>query len=500
LVGRGYGLFESLPRDGDDSSRRLRRVSADRVLGSELREKLAVNKIDGRGKIIPGGDLSSIDLHVIGRDSDGRALGKKGTPLPERWMTPERITVVGGKEVNISHPARTLYYKLHQGRNYDFTDLDRLVETGALSEQDLFEVKQVLAEERQADYSMIDRALAPIADRLAEASDAGEVFAAFANSPTFIEHMTPEKEETLRKIAERLAMAEDRTPAGLTKEMIAFAGLDRQHDQRQMCIERLIGKLNENKKMVQARKEIGEVGGEKKTLRIEGFTAGLENLTASVLNRLQDREHVLLAISGKSGSGKSELARQLRDQLGEQGVKATVVSSDDFYDSEDPRRPQDKHLDHERLHGLFRDLQAGKASGKYEPSSVIIIEGLQTIDDKVVGQTPDMRAHVETDFSQRMGRRLVRDERIGYRNAGVSLDMLAKVAVSNPELIRKFETDVDTDHCDFVIENDHKEPHEPEIFIQNNELVFVIDGQMKESRRLSQDEKMAILALGFDER
>lgn len=143
LLRRGFALFESQTRDDVNGPRRLKRVSADQVRRSGG-ENVAVNRVDERGKIIPGGDLNSIDLHLIRRDAEGRGVGNKGTPLPERWMFPSQRGMSGGPEISTSHPARTLYYKLYQGRNYDFTDLDRLAETGVLTEQDIDEVEQVL--------------------------------------------------------------------------------------------------------------------------------------------------------------------------------------------------------------------------------------------------------------------------------------------------------------------------------------------------------------------
>jgi hypothetical protein len=136
---------------------------------------------------------------------------------------------------------------------------------------------------------------------------------------------------------------------------------------------------------------------------------------------------------------------------------------------------------------------------RYQPASVIIVEGLQTIDDKTVGQTPDLRTHVETDFGQRMGRRFARDERVGFRNIKSSLEVIASTAVNHPELIQKFEASPDTSHCDFIVKNDYEEPDQPEVVIRGDEFVFEIGGKVKESRKLSPEERQAVIDLGFME-
>jgi uridine kinase len=193
------------------------------------------------------------------------------------------------------------------------------------------------------------------------------------------------------------------------------------------------------------------------------------------------------------------MARQMRERLAEQGTEAVIVSSDDFYEGGSAERPQDKRLNLEKLHQAIDKLRAGEPVGPYEAAPVVLVEGLQAIDDEVVGQTPDLRAHVETDFSQRMGRRLVRDAKVGYRDVKSSLETIAKLATDNPDVFRQFEASPEVSHVDMVIENDYQEPDEPSIVVQGNQLVFSVGGQVQESRRLTPEERKAVLDLGFEE-
>ncbi|MFH2062546.1 MAG: hypothetical protein ABIJ46_00120 [bacterium] len=233
--------------------------------------------------------------------------------------------------------------------------------------------------------------------------------------------------------------------------------------------------------------------------RIEGFDVGLKRIEAKVRQLLAEKDRLLLAVSGKSGSGKTELARQLGERLRGQGVETTVISTDDFYENDDPDNPQKKELNLGRLHDVIAKLQDGHPVDRYEPAPAIIVEGLQTIDDGVVGQAPDLRAYVETGFGQRMGRRLVRDDRNGHRDPKKSLEVFVSVAVNHPELVQKFEGTPDTSGCDFLIENDYREEGDPGIAVRGEELVFTLGGEVRESRKLSKEEKKAVLALGVEE-
>jgi uridine kinase len=247
--------------------------------------------------------------------------------------------------------------------------------------------------------------------------------------------------------------------------------------------------LQDQRQINQVRRELG-LAEERGPQRLETFREGLDQLAERTRELLKGQDRALVVISGKTGSGKSELARQMRETLTKDGVEVALISTDDFYATR-PDRPGERELDLAKLHETVTRL--------HRPGSVVLVEGLQAIDDQVVGEKPDLRAHVETDFGQRMGRRLVRDAKLGYRDVKTTLDMLTTAAVNNPDAILKFETSPNVDYVDLLVENDYREPEDPELAVRGNALVFSVGGQARELRQLTQAERAAVLKLGIQE-
>lgn len=138
---RGYGLFVSLQKDPNDekSKRIMRRIGADAARERyAMREPLLIAAIDGAGRIPEDGatPLNFIDVHVVQRDGERRAIGVGGVMLPEAWFAPQPQGF-HGRAINRSHPAKVAYYKVFQGRAYDGTDLRKLAEIGALTGEDV---------------------------------------------------------------------------------------------------------------------------------------------------------------------------------------------------------------------------------------------------------------------------------------------------------------------------------------------------------------------------
>jgi len=242
-----------------------------------------------------------------------------------------------------------------------------------------------------------------------------------------------------------------------------------------------------------------ERGGPPKPVRTDGFEAGLRDLAARIVDCLGRKENVVAAVCGKTGSGKSEMARQLHGRLSEGGIGATIVGTDDFYINGDPERPQDRDLDLERVHAAIASLLAGRASGDYAPAKVVIVEGIHTIADGAVGRRPDIRAYIEADFEQRIGRRIIRDARSGYRSIKAALDVAIFLATEHPQAFYRFEMEPDLSRVDAVIVNDYREPGDPRIIVHGDRLIFSVDGKVIESRRLTPEEKGAVLKIGVVE-
>ena len=73
-------------------------------------------------------------------------MGDKGVELPEKWFegypVQFRDTII-----NLSHPAKVAYFKLHGTRDYDLTDLKALTETSKLTSEDVADIGKVVQAE-----------------------------------------------------------------------------------------------------------------------------------------------------------------------------------------------------------------------------------------------------------------------------------------------------------------------------------------------------------------
>ena len=195
LLAHGYGFFLSTI-DAKTGEKIERRVGY-KTFGSLESEHRLVCAIDENGGLVEGAVLSAVDLHLITRDEEGQALGIHGVPIPEKWVQPYPIDFKG-HQINISHPGKILYYKLHQGRDYDFTDIDRLVETGKLTVEDVDDVAEAYEKEFKANLIRARKRFAPISaeitadttpEQIADLFFKDEEFsrAGEANRPTFVE-------------------------------------------------------------------------------------------------------------------------------------------------------------------------------------------------------------------------------------------------------------------------------------------------------------------------
>lgn len=207
LAKNGYGLFLSYLKNPEDpkSKRLMKRVGAAGFRGAAGQEHYMIVAIDEKGKILKGEHLNFIDTHLIQRGPEGKPLGYGEVFLPEEWLEP-RPMEFQGEIINLSHPARVAYYKLHMKRKYDTKDLEELARTGQLSVADMDAIEKVMQEElenykkRGADF------LRPVWEKIKEDMNADEIFKLFAEDPKLSEAAkTPEGTKKFKDLSKQFA-------------------------------------------------------------------------------------------------------------------------------------------------------------------------------------------------------------------------------------------------------------------------------------------------------
>lgn len=246
-------------------------------------------------------------------------------------------------------------------------------------------------------------------------------------------------------------------------------------------------KLVDASKSQEELKKIREAirGNELRDKKVEGFNNAYVLIEKEIDNILNNKEKVLVSLAGKSGSGKTFFSEELKNRLIEKGKSSVLISSDNFY--KEHKSIEDKELDVEKLQNEIKKMQ--------EEFDIVLVEGFQTIDNNTLGQKPDFKTFISSDFGERLATKLDRDSKT-FRGLEDSLDLIVKAFVHNPEIGKKFEGDIDMSDVDLEILNNYKNPNNPELYIQNNELVFSSSGETKK-RKLNNEELEILKKVGI---
>ena len=141
---------------------------------------------------------------------------------------------------------------------------------------------------------------------------------------------------------------------------------------------------------------------------------------------------IVIGVAGGTGSGKTTLARRLREQFGEHEV--TVLNHDSYYKRHDEMPFEERcllnydHPDAFDTHLLVEHLRQLKARQSIHcpvysyvdhnrtdqtveifPTKVLIVEGILIFQDPVLREMFDIKIFVETDADERILRRCLRD-------------------------------------------------------------------------------------------
>jgi len=178
LAKNGYGLFVS--HTGEDGKNILERVGANNI--SDDGKYLMIAAIDKDGKIRGDEKLTFIDTHIIKRDKAGNPIGWVGVKLPKKWFEPQTIDFQGQK-INLSHPAKVAYFKLHSNRKYDQKDLLKFIANGSLSLDDINEVEQIFKNETEARKEQVTTLFSRVTKKIKDNMSGEQIFNILIEEP-----------------------------------------------------------------------------------------------------------------------------------------------------------------------------------------------------------------------------------------------------------------------------------------------------------------------------
>ncbi|PIX62480.1 hypothetical protein CO057_04655 [Candidatus Uhrbacteria bacterium CG_4_9_14_0_2_um_filter_41_50] len=251
LLKNGYGLF--LSRTEDKTKNKIMRRASFRDFAESDAEHILIAAIDKNGKIRRDKALNFVDVHIIQKDETGKPLGVSGTPIPEKWVQPQPLEFQG-RQINISHSGKVLYYKLHQGRNYDVTDAEKLIETGKITEEDIDDIEKVHEDEFKANVERGRKIFEGFANQIRPQMNAEEIFNLMQSQPEFQkrEDMT----EGLKKLAEKIAGSKDKSVDNILAVAISLFGVEEKNNQKRQELNRMRQKVKDVKEIERIRGEL----------------------------------------------------------------------------------------------------------------------------------------------------------------------------------------------------------------------------------------------------
>ena len=219
----------------------MRRVGA--VDFAQAKEShLTIVAIDSDGQILNDVPLNYIDCHVIARDEQGRAVSPTGSILPEGWFRPLPIEVNGGT-INLSQPVRVGYYKIRSDREYDFTDLQRLAETGYLTVKGIDKIREICQNDFRLGLEKGEREIGKVLALMKPGTSAEQVFEIFLSLPGFAERINEDTIETYqglaRLYAEAYAQDGPKSAAGILESLLAYYQINEREQERQARLDKL---------------------------------------------------------------------------------------------------------------------------------------------------------------------------------------------------------------------------------------------------------------------
>lgn len=182
LGSHGFGMFISEPHPEKSE---LRKHNLQRIAGRHIQPEsitgrhVLIAAIDHNGRIQLDQQANFLDVHINPMNSEGAILTSTGS-LPPEW-TAAQPRLFHGIELPTSHPALTTFYKLHETRSYDQKDVEKIVASGALTQDDVDLLGEVMARERQSVLDRVEVVLTEIVDHIRPemtVDEASEVFTA----------------------------------------------------------------------------------------------------------------------------------------------------------------------------------------------------------------------------------------------------------------------------------------------------------------------------------
>jgi len=252
LSEKGYALFLSQNDDEKNAKNKImRRVSHVGIKNYEGHPMICAIKEDG--EIEKNKDLNYVDLHIIDRDDNNLPLLDSGVNCPEEWTKSYPVTKEG-QQINLSHPAKVLYYKLNQGRNYDTTDIDRLLELDVVREGDIDEIK-IISEKEFVKYKEKSFILCEkISKGIKPGMSRDQIFEVIKRREEFEDKN--EMDQSLNLFSEEISKLKETSPENIFNLAINLFDIDKKNQKKIDGLDKIKQDIISKKKLAEIRSNL----------------------------------------------------------------------------------------------------------------------------------------------------------------------------------------------------------------------------------------------------
>lgn len=205
---------------------------------------------------------------------------------------------------------------------------------------------------------------------------------------------------------------------------------------------------------------------------------------------------VIIGIAGGSASGKSSIAKRLKNQF-DQNRSVVIIRMDDYYKDQSHKTMEERvktNYDHpfafdiDLLMEQLGELQNGNSIEKpvydfvnhtrssetevIEPCDVIVLEGLFVLEDERIRSALDIKLFVDTDADIRFIRRLMRD----VEERGRTLDSVVSQYTTTVRVMHDLFIEPSKRYADVIIPEGGK--NEVAIDLLNTKISSIINVNM----------------------
>ena len=147
-----------------------------------------------------------------------------------------------------------MYYKLHQGRGYDTTDIQRLVETGKVAEEDVADVEKVFESEFTANIKRGRKIFEAVSEQLTPGMNADQILDKILQQRELTKG-GEQMREVFKPFAQKIYESEDKSTDAMLKIGIELFKVEEKNNLKREEIKKVRQSVLDAQKIKQIRED-----------------------------------------------------------------------------------------------------------------------------------------------------------------------------------------------------------------------------------------------------